>query len=384
MTTGTYATDRGGVSRVYRGMTRTLGAVLFCALIGACGGSSKPATTTPKPGAGSGSGDSSMQNLSPDGTPANAGDTSTGTPGGGGSDATAGGGSAGGGSGSDAMQSPPIVFPNQDPDPAQAKSQVEAHLTIAKQALSAPTPDADTALREAREALKIDAANVDAAAYVAFAYYHKKQYDTAELVLDDLFKRPSAKENANVYYVYGLVYDHTNRPEQAVLAYQKAVQIDPNFQSALVNLGAHQLDNKQYAEAQATFEKLTQAGRNDALTLTSLGSAYRGRSGEYPPGSGERNQYIMQAEAAYKRAIASDANYGAAYYNLSLLYLDSDPFPSGGGNLDPLQRLNAAKTYMDQYKNMPGVDMKLYDQRNKEIEKAIKRAQKAAKKKGAG
>lgn len=377
------STNRTARSRVHTGMTRRLGAMLVCAALAACGGGSKPATTTPKPGAGagSGSGDQSMQNIGPEGTPANAGDTSTGTPPAGGSDATAGGGDGGG---SGALQSPPIVFPNQDPDPAQAKAQVDQHLSVAKQALSAPTPDADTALREAREALKIDAANVDAAAYVAFAYYHKKQYDTAELVLDDLFKRPSAKENANVYYVYGLVYDHTNRPEQAVLAYQKAVQIDPNYQSALVNLGAHQLDNKQYAEAQATFEKLTQAGRNDALTLTSLGSAYRGRSGEYPPGSGERNQYIMQAEAAYKRAIASDANYGPAYYNLSLLYLDSDPFPSGGGNLDPLQRLNAAKTYMDQYKNMPGVDMKLYDQRNKEIEKAIKRAQKAAKKKPAG
>jgi len=28
---------------------------------------------------------------------------------------------------------------------------------------------------------------------VAFAYYHKKLYDTAELVLDDLFKRESPR-----------------------------------------------------------------------------------------------------------------------------------------------------------------------------------------------
>jgi tetratricopeptide (TPR) repeat protein len=183
-------------------------------------------------------------------------------------------------------------------------------------------------------------------------------------------------------YVYGLVYDKTNRPEQAVLAYQKTVSINPGITGALVNLGAHQLLNKQYAEAQQTFEKLTQGGHSDALTITSLGSAYRGRSGDYPPGSGERNNYIMQAEGAYKRALATDANYGPAYYNLSLLYLDSDPFPSGGGALDTMQRLNAAKTYLDQYKNMPGVDMKLFDQRTKEIEKAIKRAQKQSKKKG--
>jgi tetratricopeptide (TPR) repeat protein len=217
---------------------------------------------------------------------------------------------------------------------------------------------------------------------VGFAYYHKKQYDTAELVLDELFKRPTAKQNANVYYVYGLIYDHTNRPEQAVLAYRKAVEINPSFASAHVNLGVHQLRNKQYAEAQATFERLTkQLNRNDAITLTSLASAYRGRSGDYPVGSPERNQFILAAEAYYKRAIAANANYGPAYYNLGLLYLDADPFPSGGGTLDTLQRLNAAKGFLGQYKNSPGVDIKLYDERMKDVERAIKREEKRRKKK---
>src|SRR5205823_5981455 len=162
------------------------------------------------------------------------------------------------------------------------------------------------------------------AAYVAFAYYHKKQYDTAELVLDDVFKRPAAKENANIYYVYGLIYDHTNRPDQAVLAFKKSVELNPSFASALVNLGAHQLQNKQYADAQQTFEKLVnQMGRNDAVTLTSLASAYRGHSADYPPDSPDRNNLIMQAEAAYKRALSANPNYGAAYYDLALLYLDA-------------------------------------------------------------
>jgi tetratricopeptide (TPR) repeat protein len=266
-----------------------------------------------------------------------------------------------------------------DPDPNAAKQQVDSHLTIARAALAASTPDPDTALREAREALKIDAASLDAAAYVAFAYYHKKQYDTAELVLDDVFKRPAAKENKYIYYVYGLVYDHTNRPDQAVLAFKKATELDANFASALVDLGEHQLQNKQYAEAKATYEKLTQQlGRQDAVTMTALGSSYRGHAGDYPPGSNDANQLIMQAEAAYKRAISVNANYGPAYYNLGLLYLDADPFPAGGAAMDTLQRLNTAKTYLDSYKNMPGVDMKLYDERLKDVTKQIKRAQKQA------
>ncbi len=273
---------------------------------------------------------------------------------------------------------PQVAMPNYDPDPAQARAQVDQHLQVARQALAGPTPDPDTALREARLALDIDAASVDAAAMVAFAYYHKKLYDTTELVLDDLFKRDAAKQNANVYYVYGLVYDHTNRPEQAVLSYQKALEINPNHASALVNLGVHQLQNTRYAEALATFERLVnQFGRGDVVTLTSLGSAYRGHAADYPATSPEHDDNVRRAEAAYKRALQASPSYGPAYYNLGLLYLDNDPFP---GLRDNLLRLSTSKSYFDQYKNMPGVDMKLYDERMKDVTKAIKRAEKQQKK----
>ncbi|MDB4957233.1 MAG: hypothetical protein JWO36_4802 [Myxococcales bacterium] len=372
-----HAPDRVAGSHVYRGMAPRLGTAIVCALLAACGGGSKGGTTTPTGGKGSGSsqsmndngGEPVASNGGGDTGGANAGNTGAGNSG------------ANGGGNTTPPPDPPVVFPNQDPDPAQAKSQVDSHLSIAKNALSASPPDADTALREAREALKFDAASVDAAAYVAFAYYHKKLYDTAELVLDDVFKREAAKSNPNVYYVYGLVYDHTSRPDQAVLAFKKAVELNPSFSSALVNLGVHQLQNKQYVEAQQAFEKLVQQfNRNDAITLTSLASAYRGHAADYPPGSNDRNQLIMSAEQAYKRALSANSNYGAAYFNLALLYLDFDPFPSGGGSLDPLTRLNAAKTYLDQYAKTPTFDLKLYDERTKDVTKAIKRATKKAKK----
>ncbi|HEY5925112.1 MAG TPA: tetratricopeptide repeat protein [Kofleriaceae bacterium] len=361
-------------------MFRSLSALMLCALLAACGGSKKGDTTPAGKGSAAGGSDPTSMNDTGDPGGGAAGGGAAGGGGAGGGAGSAGDPAGGGGAGSAAVEAP-VTFPNLDPDPAQAKSQVDQQLATAKQALMASPPDADGALRAAREALKIDASSVDAAAYVGFAYYHKKQYDTAELVLDELFKRPTAKQNANVYYVFGLVYDHTNRPEQAVLAYRKAVELNPSFASAWVNLGVHQLRNKQYAEAQGTFERLTKEfNRNDAVTLTSLGSAYRGRSGDYPAGSNERNQLILAAEQQYKRAMAANANYGPAYYNLGLLYLDADPFPSAGGALDTLQRLNAAKGFLDQYKNMPGVDIKLYDERMKDVAKLIKREESRRKK----
>lgn len=375
--------DRMSASRVSRSMTRTFGAVLLSVLV-ACGGGGKKDTTAPKK---PGEPDQSMKDT---GDPTDPGGPSggggTGGTGGTGAGGTGGGGTggtaetgSGAGSGSDVAAEKPVTYPNLDPDPAAARTQVNQHLAVAKNALNQPTPDGDTALREARLALTFDAANVDAAAMIAFAYYHKRLYDTAELVLDDLFKREAAKSNAQVYYVYGLVYDKTNRPERAQVAFEKAVGLDPNHASALVNLGVHQLGQGQYGPAQTTFERLTkQFNRTDAITLTSLGSAYRGRSADYPPGDNTRDQFVRAAEGSYKRATQANASYGPAYYNLGLLYLENDPFP---GISDGIQRLNAAKGYFDQYKNMPGVDIKLYDDRMKDVTKLLKRLEKQNKKK---
>jgi hypothetical protein len=86
---------------------------------------------------------------------------------------------------------------------------------------------------------------------------------------------------------------------------------------------------------------------------------------------------VQRAEASYKRALQADANYGPAYYNLGLLYLD---FDNAGGAADPLTRLAAAEAFFNNYKNAPGVDIKLFDERMKDVDHAKKRAQKAAKK----
>jgi tetratricopeptide (TPR) repeat protein len=370
--------------------------VVALCLVAACGGGDKQEKTTPdKIKAG---GDSQSMNDFGDpadtANPAGVGRSDAGGAPGAGSAQRPGGRAAGGmppggtgapgatdypgrAGGPEVAATPQVTMPSYDPDPGAARAQVEQHLQVARAALATSIPDPETALREARLALEIDAANIDAAAMVAFAYYHKRLYDTAELVLDDLFKREAAKQNASVYYVYGLVYDHTNRPDQAVLSFKKAVELNPGHGSALVNLGVHQLQNAQYADALQTFEHLVnQFGRRDAVTLTSLGSAYRGHAADYPAASPDHDDNVRRAEAAYKRALQASSNYGPAYYNLGLLYLDNDPFP---GLADTLLRLNTSKTYFDQYKNMPGVDMKLYDDRMKDVTKAIKRAEKQQK-----
>src|SRR5207248_2508211 len=143
---GTYVNFTGRrtrvMSRVYLGTVELLSTTLLCVALAACGGSSKPAATTPKAaGSGSGSASQSMQDTGTPDVAANGGGDANPTGGGGGSNANATPAPADTG-----PPEPQIIFPNQDPDPTQVKAQVDQHLNIARSALSAPTPDADTAL----------------------------------------------------------------------------------------------------------------------------------------------------------------------------------------------------------------------------------------------
>lgn len=375
---------------------RRLGSVALTALLAvgvlggaaACGGKDKGKKTTPSTGKTGGGGDAVGMNG--DGVPDGEGGTGGGGDGGG-LDTLPGGEDGGGdqtptvdtdGDGKADAPAPEIKPPNLDISPQQARTEVDKHLRLAKAMLAQPTPDSDGAIREAQAALAVDGTSIDAIVTIAHANYHKRLYDTAEVILDGLLERRStAKQSEYLYYVYGLVYDKINEPQKAFASYRTAVSLNPDHVSANINLGVHQLANKQYGDAVRTFETVTgRLGKADAATWSALGSAYRGMSADYNPGSPERDEWLRKAEGAYKRSQAADKNYGPAYYNLGLLYLDADPFPTEGGAMDTLQRLNRAKTYFDEYKNMPGVDIKLYDERIKDVTKLIKREEKKRKK----
>lgn len=334
-------------------------------LAAACGPGSKKKDTTPTGGTGTGGNDAT--GMTDTGTP-NGGTSGTGT----GTDTNVGDGGGNSGSSGTKQTYKPVDL---DPDPAQAKGEVDRHLDVARQMLGKNPPDADGAIGEAKQALGVDAASVDAAVVIAHAYFAKKLTDTAEVMLDELLKRPSAKDNASLYYVYGLVYDRENKQAEAVLAYKKAVELDGNYASARINLGVHQLANKQYDDAASNYEKVISLGRDSAVIENSLGAAYRGQSGNYDPGSQQRLALAGQAKDKFEAASKQDSNYAAAYYNLGLLFLDTD----GMSGLSTLDRLNKAKEYFEKYKNTPGFELALYDDRTKDVDKLIKREQKRLK-----
>jgi tetratricopeptide (TPR) repeat protein len=265
--------------------------------------------------------------------------------------------------------------PGVDLSPAERQRRVKKHLSAGKAALAGAGLDADEAGRQARLALAVDETSVDAMVLLAHANIEKRYYDQALDVLDKAAERGGARVK-EVHFLLGVVYDETEEPDKAFDAYRRAVALAPTYPSALMNLGVHYLANQRYLDARSVYEKLTGSlGYATAASLTNLGSAYRGLSAELGATDvNQRNQMILRAEQTYKRAIAKNKTYANAYYNLGLLYLDSDPYPvAGGREMDNLARLKRAKSYFDQYRRLPGADTRRVDEIAATADKLITR-----------
>jgi tetratricopeptide (TPR) repeat protein len=286
-------------------------------------------------------------------------------------------GAAAAGSGATSGVKPPGLDLPED----ERAALVRGHLRKANGALARDPKDPDQAIHEAQAALAVDETSVPAMLVLAHANYVKDYYDKAEAVLEIAAKRPAGNSSAKLHFLYGLVYDKTDRPDEAQAAYERAVAIDGDYESALQNLGVHYLENKRYDDAIRLYERLVRdLGSQSPAAWSNLGSAYRGRSADFAGLDGDpakRNDLLLKAKAAFKRALQIDSNFASAYYNLGVLYLDAQPFPGQGGDMDKLARLKRAKQLFDQYRRMPGADGDRADNQAKVAQDLIAREEKA-------
>ncbi|HEV2837024.1 MAG TPA: FG-GAP-like repeat-containing protein, partial [Pyrinomonadaceae bacterium] len=86
------------------------------------------------------------------------------------------------------------------------------------------------------------------------------------------------------HYVLGLAAKTQNRPEEAIAAFQKVLQIDPNDVGANVNLGQLYAQQRKYTEAIAVLRTAIAAEPYNATGLYNLGTALL-RSGQREEGT---------------------------------------------------------------------------------------------------
>ena len=160
-------------------------------------------------------------------------------------------------------------------------------------------------------ALGADSDNVAAYTVYGLVYMegsqtNKNRLDLAKLLLDEAAKRN--EKYAPLQNAYGLLYMRKASLNQALAAFNAAVEIDPRFVEARMNVGQVTLGFRKYDTAREMFSKAIELSPKNYDAYIGLGIALRGLKD------------LDGAEAQYKKAIDVDPRRGEAYYNLAILY----------------------------------------------------------------
>ena len=102
----------------------------------------------------------------------------------------------------------------------------------------------------------------------------------------------------------GIALRKQGKLEEAITAYKKAIELDPNDAAAYGNLGIALRKQGKLEEAITAYKQAIELNPNDAAAYGNLGNAL------------DDQEKIEEAIAAYKKAIAIDPNDATTYYNL--------------------------------------------------------------------
>jgi tetratricopeptide (TPR) repeat protein len=115
---------------------------------------------------------------------------------------------------------------------------------------------------------------------------------------------------AVVHNTLGLVELRKRNISPAISQFRQAVELNPAYNEARLNLAALSLNNRDYKTAEENFQAVLQAQPKNYEAMIGLGVALRG------------NKKIEEAEKQYLAALELDPSNPSSYFNLGLLYQD--------------------------------------------------------------
>jgi len=106
----------------------------------------------------------------------------------------------------------------------------------------------------------------------------------------------------------GNSYSDVGNMEAALLAFERAVEINPTLSESRANLGNVYLKKDRIREAVREYRTALQINPHDVKTYNNLGNAYT------------QQEQLNMAVSQYVRAIGLDPNFADAYKNLAIVY----------------------------------------------------------------
>jgi len=117
------------------------------------------------------------------------------------------------------------------------------------------------------------------------------------------------RRRADAWFQKGLESEKDGAPvEEVIVAYENALELDPQLAAALVNLGTIWFTAREWEKSEKCYRRALEANHDYALAHFNLGNLYDER--------GDRNNALFH----YLAALQIDPRYADAHYNLALLY----------------------------------------------------------------
>ncbi|HEV8265730.1 MAG TPA: tetratricopeptide repeat protein [Gemmatimonadales bacterium] len=155
----------------------------------------------------------------------------------------------------------------------------------------------------------------DRAAERGIALYHQRDYQAAVGALDTaLAAGVSRYPLEQVYTILGNTLNELNRFEEAVSAHRKALEINPTFHEAWVNLGIVYRLKGDYEQAEICYLRALEIAPNYAELHASLGALYIFKDEAH------------KAVSSLERAIQLDRQLPVAHANLAIAYAMTGKF----------------------------------------------------------
>jgi Flp pilus assembly protein TadD len=230
--------------------------------------------------------------------------------------------------------------------------------------------------KEARDQLSSVLA-VDQSNYKAYVLYglvylegserNKNRLDLAKLLLDEAAKHN--EKYAPLMNARGLLAMRRNSVGSALDKFMQAVQLDPTFLEARLNVGNITLNFRKYDTAEEQFSYVIGKSPKNYGALIGLGIAQRGLG------------KIDDAEKNYLAAAKVDSKRGEAYYNLGVLYKDFRANKASDLK-ESAQMLEKGKRYFNDFLGKSGISAEDREEAKaniKDCDKTIKQIQDAIK-----
>jgi tetratricopeptide (TPR) repeat protein len=121
-------------------------------------------------------------------------------------------------------------------------------------------------------------------------------------------RNPNQLRESETWFQKGLELEETGAPvEDAIDAYRKVLDLNPQAAGALVNLGTIYYRQRRFAEAEAHYREALEADPNYPLAQFNLGNLY------------DEQGRLDEALVHYRKALELNPQYADAHFNLALL-----------------------------------------------------------------